>query len=121
MQDDIHGVWVPTARVQHYICSERLKLSFAWNFYAGCGRSKTRIDGPMEGSLFLGAPRWLYTMYWQYLVRSYWRRITGKSNWLPCYLEAAVIQGQIRENRALRRQRRDSRCEESRVDARTLL
>ncbi len=95
------GVWVPDSVVQHYVEPQRLTLDFAWRFYEGEGRTLTRLNGPDEGTLFRGSPRWLYREFGALWLKSYMQRVLRKPEWFVTYMEAAKWWGRILENRVL--------------------
>jgi glycosyltransferase involved in cell wall biosynthesis len=57
------GVWVPAARVRHYVTARRMTLRYMWRYYYGQGRTHVRmgeVPGAAGAPALLGAPRWLY-------------------------------------------------------------
>jgi glucosyl-dolichyl phosphate glucuronosyltransferase len=65
-------VWLPAARVKHYVEPHRMTSRYLRAFYFGVGVSDVLRDGPPPGRPLLGAPRYLYrlaaTRYLQYLA-----------------------------------------------------
>ena len=47
-QQDLSGVWVPDAKVYHFIPRRRATLSYLWNYYRGRGRSQVRLGRARE-------------------------------------------------------------------------
>jgi glucosyl-dolichyl phosphate glucuronosyltransferase len=68
LQDAIRGrgwdvVWVPGMRVQHYVASARLTVSYLRQFVYHRSRSSVRVS-PLPGHpTILGVPRWLLMHY----------------------------------------------------------
>ena len=92
------GVWVGTARVDHFIPAERLTAAYIWKFYRGIGRTSQRVapyDG--KGPRLFGAPRWLWRRYFGERLRV--ARLGFRKNdvWLKAYMRAATTRGIIDE------------------------
>jgi glycosyltransferase involved in cell wall biosynthesis len=99
------GVWVPTARLRHYVAAERLTRRYLWRYYHGHGRTCVRTDGFPPGRLLGGVPRWLWSRYARSLGRSMLERLLGRPAWVGSYQRAAQARGMIAECRALRERR----------------
>ena len=98
------GVWVPGARVQHFVEQKRMTATYLWNFYVGWGRSLTRKNGnqPPEGPLFFGAPRWQWRRFLVFAARGWLRKLVRHYDWVEDYMIAAMDWGAIKELRAAR-------------------
>ncbi len=96
----LEGVWVPTAKVRHYVPRERITSNYIWDYGTGYGRTLTRTKGTPEGRILFGAPRWLYRTYWDLRYKSFLQRLMHRPWWAVTYFQAAVINGKISECRA---------------------
>jgi GT2 family glycosyltransferase len=93
------GVWVPAAKVVHYVPASRMTLKYAWHYLHGAGRTDIRMDGVPEGKPWWGAPRWLYKRYCQLVWKYRLLRALARPAWLAAFLEAAHVSGMIHECR----------------------
>ncbi len=105
------GVWVPAARVQHFVVAERLTLPFLRDYFEGGGRTQIRIEGPDNSPRIWGIPRWLYRRYAELRIRAAWRRVTRDPFWPRPYFEAARHLGMILETRDRHRAERGGSTE----------
>ena len=103
-QQGCQGVWVPSAKLRHFVPADRLTLNYFWKFFHGYGRTLVRLEGAPQGQPFLGAPRWLYRAYFERLLQAFWKRWTRQPQWLTTYQQAAIMRGQIDEGRRQLRQ-----------------
>ena len=94
------GVWVPTARVCHYVPARRATMAYVWDYFVAHGRTLVRLTGRPEGRQLIGAPRWLYRRKWTLWLRSVVERILRRKTWLESYIRAAQAAGTILECRA---------------------
>lgn len=93
-----HGIWVGTARVEHFIPAERMTTGYIGKFYRGIGRTSQRVS-PYDGSgaQLFGAPRWLWRRYAAERLRA-WRLAFRKNDaWLAAHIRAATTRGIIEE------------------------
>ena len=60
------GVWVPEARVRHYVPASRTTVGYFWRYYHGLGKTAIRMGEGLstEGKVLFGAPRWWYRSCW---------------------------------------------------------
>ena len=98
--DGLGGVWVPAARVRHFVAGERLTPAYLWDYNRGYGCTEVRRNGRPGGRPLFGAPRWLYARYANLLWRSYVRRLLGRPGWVETFVRAARVSGMIAECRA---------------------
>jgi hypothetical protein len=47
-RQQVPGVWVPAAKVNHYVPRCRANLKYFWSYYDGNGRSRARLSEPCE-------------------------------------------------------------------------
>lgn len=96
------GIWVPAAKLRHFVVSDRMRKEFVWRYFTGYGQTLVRINRDFTGCQLFGAPRWLFRRFCESYFRYFiGRLITGK-DWLHDYIEAAEAWGQIVEHRARR-------------------
>ena len=94
------GVWVPAAKVRHFVVARRMTLEYVWKHFEGEGRGTTRINGTSPGRPLFGAPRWLYRQYAAAKLDYWWKRARRHPEWLRSFAWAAQIRGTIVEHRA---------------------
>lgn len=100
-REGVAGIWVPGARVKHFVPASRLTNQYLWNFHVGIGRTLRRINGREETSrTWFGSPRWLYRMVVEFLLCATWRRAMGRTDWVWPYTRAAYCWGEITEARS---------------------
>ena len=99
----IQGVWVPSARVRHYVGSRRLTRSFLWSYFRGEGVTAARMRGVPEdylkGPTWRGVPRWLRRLTFGLWLEAHYDRLLGRPSWLEKYIRAAHVSGIMREIR----------------------
>jgi glycosyltransferase involved in cell wall biosynthesis len=83
------GVWVPSARVRHYVVAKRMTLDYVRRYWIGAGRTEVRLAGA-SGQ---GTPRWVYRA----LIRSYamyaWHRSIRHPGWIQSLVQASRMRG----------------------------
>jgi len=94
------GVWVPGAKVRHFVVARRMTLEYVWKHFEGDGRGLTRIRGRSAGQPLFGAPRWLYRQYASAKLDYWWKRVRRHPEWVRAFANAAHIRGIIVEHRA---------------------
>jgi hypothetical protein len=95
------GLWVPAARVAHYVTAERMSVKYVWNYFHGAGQTEIRLGERLRGRRLWGAPRWLYKKYWLSRAQSCLCRLMRHPAWARAYTRAAVLAGMIDESRHL--------------------
>ena len=93
------GVWVPSARVQHFVPKKRTSLEFVHRYFVALGRTQVRISGVPEGKKIWGVPRTLFRQWAEATVRAYVLRLLGLKKWFPHFLYASELKGRIYESR----------------------
>ena len=53
------GVWVGSARVEHWVPRERLEPSYLRRYFEGLGRTRVAADGIPRGANLFGVPSWI--------------------------------------------------------------
>ncbi len=90
------AVWVPSAKVRHYVVAHRLTLRFVREYWIGLGRTQVR----MESAAPPGAtPRWIYRALVTSHARYLWRRATRHPGWLGSLMEVSRVRGVLMEHR----------------------
>ncbi len=99
----IRGVWVPGARVQHFITRHRLTQRYLWEHFRGYGRAEMRTElmnqVPQVGKTCGGVPRWMIRNAVETWMLAQWKRLWTRSEWVPTYIQAAIGMGNIQELR----------------------
>ncbi len=95
------GVWVPRARVKHFVVKQRLTREYLWNYFHGFGRSCTRQDVlehvPRLGKTWAGVPRWLIRQAVKSWVLAHGKQLFLRTDWVADYARAAFSVGSIAE------------------------
>jgi glycosyltransferase involved in cell wall biosynthesis len=96
------GLWIGTARVQHFIPSERLTAAFVWKWYLGAGHTAVRQQlVPTSTAQIFGAPRWAVRQYLQARVKSLVLAPLRGPRWFEAFLRAARLRGIVEAFRAM--------------------
>jgi glycosyltransferase involved in cell wall biosynthesis len=93
------GVWVPAAKVKHYVAARRLTRAFLWKHFFGFGRADVRLQEEVPGKTILGVPRWMYRIYIELYVKLLKCRVTSDRDWVRVYMDFAKMGGMIYESR----------------------
>lgn len=94
------GLWIPTARLRHFIPRERLTYDYIWSYFVGASRTAQRLRGRQEGRFWFGAPRWAIKQYALHSVQALLLWPFKGQRWLRAVLRAAWAKGIIEETRA---------------------
>jgi hypothetical protein len=98
-QAGCYGVWVPEARAQHFIPSERLTSAYVWKWYRDAGRNFVRRGSLPACPTWGGAPRWAVVQYSIERVKALLQSPIKGRRWLSAFTQAARLQGVIAESR----------------------
>jgi glycosyltransferase involved in cell wall biosynthesis len=93
------GVWVPSAKVQHYVVADRLTENFVRKYWTGLGRTEVRLGDPHAKRV----PRWVYRALVVSHADYLWQRATRSSKWVRSMVRAARARGVWLEYRRLSR------------------
>jgi glycosyltransferase involved in cell wall biosynthesis len=97
----VQGVWVPRARVKHFVTRQRLSREYLWDYFHGFGRSCARQDllehVPRAGKTWGGVPRWLIRQAVTSWVLAHWKQLFLRTDWVADYACAAFSVGSIAE------------------------
>ena len=88
-RDGFQGVWIPSARVEHYVVAYRLTVPFIREYWTGLGRTEARLDGDTGR----GTPRWVYRELLSLHANYLWRRATGHRDWVRALMAASRMRG----------------------------
>ncbi len=117
----IAGVWVPQARVKHFVVKKRLTRRYLWKYFQGVGRTCVRQnlveDLPQGEAKWGGVPRWLFRRMAESWLRAHWKRLCSNKEWVSAYKRAAIDTGIIAESRHLAGKRPSVTTTASRLDA----
>jgi glycosyltransferase involved in cell wall biosynthesis len=94
-RDGFQGVWVPSAKVQHFIFASRLTLDFVRAYWAGLGRTEVRL-AKASGSR---TPLWLYRALVEAYAKYAWHRATRHPDWVMSLMNASRMRGKWIEHR----------------------
>lgn len=83
------GVWVPEAKLTHFVPVERLSLSALWAFYQGIGQAECRLGRRRQSH---PARRMAKS-----LVKAATKRILRRTDWVRHLTRAAYARGQLVE------------------------
>jgi glycosyltransferase involved in cell wall biosynthesis len=104
----LEGMWVPLARVKHFVPRSRTNANYVNRWFRDAGRTAVRRYAPMDGPRFRGVPRWVWRKYvTQLALASFWRP-TRNARWFESHREALMLRGIIEETRAARSIERSS-------------
>jgi len=95
-----YGVWVPSAKVQHFVPNTRATKKYLRRYFFGQGRSVRRMGANLLSPTFLGGPRPLYRQFLRDWSNHLIRKAAGKTNWVESYISAYQKLGMIAECRA---------------------
>jgi glycosyltransferase involved in cell wall biosynthesis len=102
------GVWVGTARLQHFVPEERLTMQYVRRWYRDAGPTFVRANGVPAGKLLFGVPRWALRQYCQALVKSWLYRPFRGPRWFEAFRQSATLGGFLQEVRSLRQSEREA-------------
>jgi len=95
-----YGVWVGSARVRHYIPSERLTIDYLWDYSGGSGKSRVRPGNFADVPTAFGAPRWVWRDFLATRAKSLLRAPGKNDASMRAFIRAAFAWGIIAEFRA---------------------
>jgi glucosyl-dolichyl phosphate glucuronosyltransferase len=102
LDDGLEGLWVPKARVKHFVPRSRTNTDYVTRWYRDAGRTAVRRYPALDGPTFRGVPRWVWRKYLiQLALASLWRP-TRNARWFESHREALILKGMIDEMRAAR-------------------
>lgn len=99
-----HGVWVPAARVRHWVPSKRMTRQYVWDYFFGMGQAAIRtgeIRVQAGESTLFGAPRWMRKRELGYRMRSLVAPVADPKNAVLHLAEAARWSGMVHESKSI--------------------
>jgi glycosyltransferase involved in cell wall biosynthesis len=96
----VQGVWVPSAKVRHFIPKERATVRFMEEYFYWHGRTLARLELYPEVPRLWGVPRYLYRLHWAHLRKYYIARLLNRSEWPSMCIKASQFGGRIAELRS---------------------
>lgn len=100
------GVWVGSARVEHYIPSDRLTISYLSRFFYGLGRGCVVTTETEVARRVLGIPLWLLKKYLGNLISRLFAVNSGTESWVNAIRNEAATRGMVYEYFSLHRKQR---------------
>lgn len=94
------GVWVGSAKVQHFIPADRLTKEFVWQYARRLARLDLSEANPAAGQRWFGVPRYLVRQYLASCVKARWAWLRGGADWADHFLRSAVLRAQVDWHRA---------------------
>lgn len=100
LAEGARGVWVPEARVRHFIPRERQTVRYLRRYFVGSGQVLALLEEP-PGARFLGRPLWV----WREAIESelkyrLLRPFVGPERWVSYLRSASVAWGRLLGHRA---------------------
>ncbi len=94
LREGASGLYVPDARVRHYIPVERQTLRYLRDFYYGVGQFDGRHSAPLAGRTWWGRPRWRLRQAMQRELRFHFGRwLTRPGVWMDDLMAASRAWG----------------------------
>jgi glucosyl-dolichyl phosphate glucuronosyltransferase len=92
-----HGWWIPDARVEHRIPSDRQTTGYVRRYFEGHGRAGAVLDGARPTKTLFGRPRWAWR---QAIVEEMRFRVlrhrSEPQRWVPAMVKASEAWGVIK-------------------------
>jgi glycosyltransferase involved in cell wall biosynthesis len=92
------GMWVPNARVRHFIPTKRLNKGYVAHWFFGAGQNFARCHGVEKGATVWGYPRWAVWKYIKAAVKSSFH-LTKGPGWFASFKEMNRMRGYLWEAR----------------------
>lgn len=90
------GLWIPTARVRHFIPKDRQTIRYLRRYFFGTGQLLDYLEEPV-GARFLGRPLWVWREALQSEVLYRLRRVAGRPDrWVRDLRSASVAWGRLK-------------------------
>jgi len=93
-----HGVWVPAARVQHFVPTERLTKHYVKRWFTDAGRNFVRQGGLLAPHRTVrGVPTWVARELVQSEARRCFALMADRPRWFAHFRRSMMLRGVIRE------------------------
>lgn len=93
----MYGVWVPSARLEHYNPTTRLTLEYVKRWYSDAGRSLVRQGGIHVEPNSTTIPHWILRQYVQHQARRAAFAAFGGKAWFESFIQAMRLEGVMKE------------------------
>ena len=87
------GLWVGSAKVQHYIPTKRMTTKYLWEFFYGCGQAQSRMAEPTQVATWFGQPRWAIRGWLSSMLAAKFLYPLKNRLWLQHFSRAATCAG----------------------------
>jgi GT2 family glycosyltransferase len=92
------GIWVGTARVEHFVPASRMRLDYVWRFHVEGHRAAARkTDLCQPCPRLFGVPRWMLRRYWSSYLLAQLLRPLKNDRWIRAFVDSAQMRGFIIE------------------------
>ena len=95
------GVWVPSARLQHYVPKERLTARYIQRWFRDAGRNFVIQKGLEGDRRIAGIPAWVIRQYLQTQCFRGYAALVGDAAWFDHFKRAAMLRGVMAQVRAV--------------------
>ena len=99
LQAGHQGLWIPDAKVDHFVPQSRLTASYVNRWFRDAGRIVARTSAQTGMPSMGGVPRWVIRRYLQERVKAWVWRPVRNTRWFESYRQALILQGMILEIR----------------------
>jgi glucosyl-dolichyl phosphate glucuronosyltransferase len=96
------GMYIGTARVNHFVPPERANEAHIWRYYVGQGMTHVFAYGVPDGRLLFSIPRWILRKFIESVMKyQFYRIVSASDKWLLEYKFAAQYLGMIKACRSM--------------------
>ena len=96
LKNGLHGLWVPDARVSHFIPRSRQNCRYLRRYFQGRGLYLTRVAEASRVATLFGYPRWLIKRALQAELAYRAHRLTSPpAIWIEALMRASICWGQL--------------------------
>lgn len=96
LRDGLQGVWVPEAKVSHFIPGSRLNTRYLRRYFRGHGLFSSRGEEPSSAVKLFGHPRWLLRKALQAEMKYRIRRLLcSPVLWIEDLIQASILWGRL--------------------------
>lgn len=98
LDDELGGMWIPEAKVQHFIPKTRQTTNYLWNYAIGQGQGQQQQHSfqQMNAKQLFGKPRWLWRATVTAACHYYFHRcFAGPAKWLPDMMKYGRLRGAL--------------------------
>ena len=98
LDDELGGMWIPEAKVQHFIPKTRQATNYLWKYAIGQGQGQQQQHAfqQMNAKHLFGKPRWLWRATVTAACHYYFHRcFAGPAKWLPDMMKYGRLRGAL--------------------------